>query len=86
MEKTLIEHSKTRWMPGKNAFGDTRVPSIQEIQVGCLQRIAAATEQMAGEITRLINEAQFYKDLAERRMSTITSLKRQIKDLKRGAK
>ena len=69
-------------------------PSLNELELGCLQRIAAATEAMANNHVRLIRERDNYEaaceaqaeeiELQQRRIAAlrgvITKLKRQIKE------
>lgn len=64
--------------------------SIDHINCGSLQRIADATEKMAGNYTALQNELDryktYYRELSERlasRDKTISSLKGQITKLKK---
>lgn len=64
--------------------------SIEHINCGSLQRIADATERMAGNYTALQNELDrykvYYRELSERlssRDKTISSLKGQITKLKK---
>jgi predicted nucleic acid-binding Zn-ribbon protein len=64
--------------------------NIEHINCGSLQRIADATERMAGNYTALQNELDryktYYRELSERlarRDKTISSLKGQITKLKK---
>lgn len=56
---SLKEASKTDWFAtlndGNNYPGDTN------IQIGCLMRIAEATEKMASNYTRMENDLALYK-------------------------
>lgn len=69
----------------------TPVPNnIETINCGSLQRIADATERMAGNYTALQNELDrykaYYRELSERlarRDKTISNLKGQITKLKK---
>jgi len=55
---TFIESSKGNWAP---IAGDN--PTAEQIGVGCLQRIAAATELMAQNYKSLQNERERYERL-----------------------
>lgn len=84
------EHSKTEWrsLPDPNT-----APADDRIKIGCLQRIADATEKMAQSYSALIEERDRYKRWYEneermRRSADrrIISLKGVITKLKKGRK
>ena len=81
-EKTFIEHSKTEWVPGEK-IGEGW-PGPERIKMGCLQRIAAATEAMAENNSKLINDLNWYKLRLEEEQQHIYRLEYQIRGL-RGA-
>lgn len=55
MGKNLKDVSKGQW----GTIGDN--PTTQEIQTGCLQRIADATELMAKNHAQLQKDAEYWK-------------------------
>ena len=71
MSKTWIEHSRTAWRNPDDAS-----PSDDRIKIGCLQRIANATEKMAASYDKLRNERDYYKRLHEVAHAAIVSLRR----------
>ena len=77
MAKSFIELSKTDWIPthGNN-------PTLDEVNTGCMQRIALATEKMAGNYTQLQNDTDYYKEIYKERGVTIERLYRQISNMK----
>lgn len=50
MSDAYIEESKKRWHTADGS------PSTDQLKLGCLQRIATATEMMAQSYSRLISE------------------------------
>lgn len=56
MSKSFIDQSKVSWEPS-----DGRQPSTEELQLGCLQRIASSTELMAQNYVRLQNDLNNHK-------------------------
>lgn len=56
MERTIIELSKDSY-----TLSHPNPPTIEEIKLGCLQRIATASELMAKNNQELINTLEFYK-------------------------
>ncbi len=68
MAKTLREHSRTAWEP---AFPN---PSIEEIKLGTLLRIADSTEAMAKNHVSLIQDLEFYKRRYQEEMAAGTRL------------
>lgn len=84
------ENSRTGW--GKNVNGEWN-PDLNDIKLGCLLRIADATEAMAKNHVQLQRGLDFYKAAYERANNTNAWLARSnaamrgyIKRLKRGAK
>jgi hypothetical protein len=58
MNMDYKEHSKKNWAPATN---DSGFPGREAMQLGCLQRIADATELMAKNFLQLQAEAEQYK-------------------------
>ena len=78
--KTLREFSRDRWVP---TFKPK--PTKEEIQLGCLLRIADATEVMSKNYQRLLDQLEWskrqvesYKEKAEYRKHRIAGLKSRI--------
>lgn len=57
-------------------------PGDTNIQLGCLMRIAAATEAMASNYLQLQNELKYWKKLSEDRYNTVLKLQRSNSSLK----
>lgn len=84
------DHSRTAW----HSAPDADAPPLDDrIKIGCLQRIADATEKMAQSYAALIEERDLYKrwyDEEERRRHSaerrIAALKGVITKLKKGEK
>jgi hypothetical protein len=55
MSENYREESRKNWRT------DTLLPTKEEIQLGCLQRIADATEQMAKNYVALQNNLAYYQ-------------------------
>ncbi len=55
MSKTLKEHSREAWN------GDNPTPTVEQLTLGCQQRIADATEKMASNYIRMENDLAYYK-------------------------
>jgi len=53
MAKSFIEHSKSNFT--------SESPSIEQINTGCMQRIASATELMATNFLKLQNENDYLR-------------------------
>lgn len=60
----------------------TSSKTAEDIQLGCLQRIADATEKMATNFINLQNDRDYYKKLAEERFERISNLERRIASYK----
>jgi len=56
MQATFIEESKKSYSSNRSF----KTATLEELQTGCLQRIAAATELMATEYQRLIEQRDRY--------------------------
>lgn len=67
------EHSKQNW---------TSAGTIEEVNAGSLQRIADATEVMAGNFIALQNDRDLYKRWWKEDQETIVMLSRQVSALK----
>lgn len=52
------DHSKTNWTPSPDTAD---YPGHERVMIGCMQRIADATEKMAGNYTALQNNVDWYK-------------------------
>jgi len=64
--------------------------TAEDIKLGCLQRIADASEKMASKYIQMENDLEYYKkyyrergDVIAKRDKTISSLKGQITKLKK---
>lgn len=57
-------------------------PSIDQIQLGCLQRIADATEKMAGNYDALIHDRDLYKRWYNEERERNARLERRIRSLR----
>lgn len=58
------------------------IPSENELKVGCLQRIADATEKMAARHTELMEDRDYYKGAYERGVERERRLERRVAALK----
>lgn len=58
MSKSFIEHSRTKWQSTAN---DVTYPGYEQMTIGCLQRIADATELMAKDRQSMIEEVESLK-------------------------
>lgn len=58
MPKSLIEHSRTEWTPKGD---DGSYPGNERVTIGCLQRIANATELMSKNYVAMQNDLERYK-------------------------
>lgn len=78
MSKTLKDHSRTSWtVPNeKGSPGDTN------LIIGCLQRIADATEKTAEDRIQTDKDLKHYKEGYHRRADTIKYLNNCIRSLK----
>ena len=57
-KKTFREHSRGDWVTSDD--GEDK-PNRDQLKLGCLQRIADATEKMAKNHTQLIADCDWYK-------------------------
>lgn len=71
MADTFKESSKVNWRPGVD-----RTPTNEEIQIGCLQRIADATEAMASNYLRLQADLDMHKRWYKNEQETSARLNR----------
>jgi hypothetical protein len=77
----LRESSKRNWStPPVNSNG---YPGDENLKLGCLLRIADASELMARNITSIMAERDRYKDFYEREHKFAISLRGQITKLKK---
>lgn len=83
MNKTLKEHTRTNWV------SNAEKPSMEEIQLGAILRIADTLDKMAVPYQQLMKEIENYKmHLEEARFEIsrlrllVNSSKKQIKKLK----
>lgn len=58
--KDVKKLSREEWLPAPGG------PSMQDLSLGCLQRIAAATEVMAKQYNDLLADAKYQKEAKER--------------------
>ncbi len=76
----LKESSKIDWqtpVDEKNKY-----PGDKNIELGCLMRIADATEKMASNYIQLQNDLDWYKKRYETEQKTSVNLNRKIASLK----
>lgn len=52
--------------------------NLEELQTGCLMRIADATEKMASNFTQLQNEVERYKRIQAKHVSEIATLEKRV--------
>lgn len=76
----LKESTKINWTVQLN--GDSNYPGDENIKLGCLMRIADATEKMAQNYTKLQDELSLYKKWYKERGDTIEYLRRQNRALR----
>lgn len=69
------EESKRNWTPASPVIKD-------DIKIGCLQRIADATETMAGNYIALIEERDRYMQWYRQEQSSVAMLERSISAFK----
>lgn len=84
MSGTYIEESKRGW------YSTSDKPTTEQLQLGCLQRIAAATESMAKHNDQLVRERDgaradrdYWQDEAERMTRRLNAMKGQVTKLRR---
>lgn len=80
MAKTFKEHSKVAWYP--NGVKEDSYPGHQRVIIGCLQRIADATEAMAKNYNRLLDDNQWFSEDRKRYMQRYETEKRRRSALK----
>lgn len=71
MGTSLTEYSKLNWV-----LNEEELPTNEQLIVGCLQRIATATELMSRNYDNLIHDVNFYKKRCEEKDFTIQKLRR----------
>lgn len=76
-KNSLIELSRTEWIP-TDAEGKTRRATDEELQTGCLQRIANAVEKMAKPFTDLMQENERLKRDFEFQLNQTRDLRKSI--------
>ena len=74
MPKTFREQSRVGWF-AKN-LTEKEYPGHERVQIGCLQRIADATESMAQNFVNLQNERDSYKRYYENEAASVRRLVR----------
>lgn len=77
MTDTYEKESRKQWYDATTAK-----PGREQIQIGCLQRIATATEAMAINHQRLIDENQWLSKSRKTYRDECESLKRRLAALK----
>lgn len=55
---------------------DGENPTLEQLQLGCMQRIADASEAMAKDHVRLLNDAKWQREAKERLQKTCDRLAR----------
>lgn len=76
--KSFIDQSRVAW----GNEGHQGTATNEEIQTGCLQRIAAATEAMAKNYTQLQADLEWYKKQYNNKCEEVRSLHRRISALR----
>lgn len=71
MSEPWMDESRKRW-----CRGDDLCPSETQLVVGCLQRIADATEVMSQRHVELIRQRDFYEQAYRRQLERATWLER----------
>lgn len=74
MARSWVQHSRTHWRT--TGDHDDTPPSDDRIKIGCLQRIADATELMARRYQDLIDERDRYKQRYEQEQAAARCLAR----------
>jgi len=74
MQVNIIEKSKISW--NVEANNNSGYPGDENIKIGCLQRIAAATEAMAQYHVQIIKDLEWYKNAYHERIETIRRLEK----------
>lgn len=77
--KSFKEQSKHDW--GRD-LKEGQTLDTEELQLGCLQRIADGVETISGNWRSLIGELHLQKDENRRLQTRITELNRQVSSLK----
>lgn len=84
MSTSYKDQSRKQWATDENA------PTHEQIQIGCLQRIADATEKMAVRHTELIQQrdsyersADFWRAQSEKKDRRVVALRGQITKLRK---
>ncbi len=77
MAKSFKEHSKTTWHNLKDDY-----PGDEEVKIGCLQRIADATEIMAKDREKLIRDYDYMRGQRDRWQERSEYAERRIASLK----
>lgn len=73
----FIDHRKnTKTFWGREVDGESN-PNLEDIKLGCLLRIADATELMAKRHTELMSQRDYYERLARDRGAEVERLVRQ---------
>lgn len=57
-------------------------PSLEHINTGCLQRIAAATELMSSSYSVIINDRNYYQERLKQEQNCTKRMANQIRGLK----
>lgn len=74
MQVNIVEKTKTNWnTEGVNAAG---YPGDENMKIGCLQRIASATEAMAQYHVQIIKDLEWYKNAYHERIETIRRMEK----------
>lgn len=72
-----IEESRKLWRAP-----DNKIPDVEQLTVGCLQRIAQSLENMEAPYLRLLEEQKWYSDRHKDMLKEADKYRRQIAGLK----
>ena len=70
---SLKDHSRTNWTVKND---DQSFPGNEQVIIGCMQRIADATEKMASKYTQMESDLEYHKMRDKGQRATIAKLER----------
>lgn len=79
---TISKKSHKEWSKDNWYRSDAEQPTPEQLQFGCLQRIAEALEAMAKPYVRLLEDQKWYSERNERQEAQIKRLKNRAAGLK----
>lgn len=82
MAQSFKEQSKLNWSPRETDGNKNGTADHEQLQIGCLQRIADATEKMASSYTALEYDRDWHKKRSEEKSQEIDRLNRVINALR----